>query len=87
LRVGDGRDLEISHIGSTCLVTNFFPLVLHNVLHVPLISKPLLSISRLIHDNPVYVEFNESSCLIKDRASHRILLEGTLSDDLYILSA
>jgi gag-polypeptide of LTR copia-type len=66
LRVGDGQGLKNSHIGSTCLVTNSTSLVLNNVLHVPSISKSLLSVSRLVADNPIYVEFNDSSCLVKD---------------------
>jgi hypothetical protein len=72
--VGDGNGLEISHIGSGTLLTNSLPLQLHNILHVAAISKPLLSISKLIVDNNVYVEFNSSSCTIKDQTSHSILL-------------
>jgi GAG-pre-integrase domain len=41
----------------------------------------------LIADNNVYVEFNSSSCTIKDQTSHSILLQGTKHDGLYIVSS
>jgi hypothetical protein len=69
LRVGDGSGLEISHTVSCYLGTNSQPLVLTNVLHVPTISKPLLSISKLVSDNDVVVEFNACSCFVKDWVS------------------
>jgi GAG-pre-integrase domain len=75
--------LTISHIGSFCLVTNCHPLVLNNVLHVSSISKPLLSISQLVSDNNVVVEFHSFYCLIKDRETHQVLLQGTLFNGLY----
>jgi hypothetical protein len=56
-------------------------------LHVPAISKPLISISRLIADNNVYVEFNTNSCTVKDQSSHETLLQGTKHDGLYVVSS
>jgi GAG-pre-integrase domain len=87
LRVGDGKGLQISNIGTTCLVTRCQPLVLNNVLHVPSISKPLLSISQLVADNAIIVEFNSCSCFIKDRATQQILLQGLLRNGLYTVSS
>jgi hypothetical protein len=86
LQVGDGKVLDIIHIGSTTLVTNSSPLVLTNLLHVSSISKSLLSISRPVSNNNVYVEFNASSYFIKDQLTQQVVLQGTLHDGLYILS-
>jgi gag-polypeptide of LTR copia-type len=61
LHIGDGKSLDILHIGFSRLVTTFSSLVLHNVLHVPIISKPLPSISQLFTNNYVYVEFHDNS--------------------------
>jgi hypothetical protein len=67
LYIGDGKGLAIIHtsFGTT------FPLKLHNMLHVPIISKPSLSISQLLADNVLYVEFNCDSCLVKALDSHQ----------------
>jgi hypothetical protein len=66
LCVGDGKGLNISNIRSGSLFTTSTHLHLHNILHVLEILKPLLSISQLLTDNNVYVEFNLNSYLIKD---------------------
>jgi hypothetical protein len=70
LYIGDGKGLAIIHTSSGNLSTTF-PLKLHNMLHVPIISKPLLSISQLLADNVLYVEFNCDSCLVKALDSHQ----------------
>jgi hypothetical protein len=59
LYVGNGKDLQIFDTGSTFMVSNSYKLVLTNVLHVPSITKPLISISKLVTDNNVYVVFND----------------------------
>jgi GAG-pre-integrase domain len=87
LQIGDGKGLPILHLGSSSLVTSSKPLVLTNMLHVPSISKPLLSISRLITDNNIIVEFNASSCLVKDRVTNQVLLQGVLYNGLYLLAS
>jgi hypothetical protein len=87
LQIGDGKGLPILYIGSTCLATPSKPLVLTNMLHVPSISKPLLSISRLVTDNDIVMEFNASSCLVKDRVTSQVLLQGVLHNGLYLLAS
>jgi GAG-pre-integrase domain len=74
------------NIGSSTLLTSSTPLLLNNILHVPAISKPLLSISQLIADNDIYVEFNGNSCLVKDQASHQVLIQGIKHNGLYTIS-
>jgi hypothetical protein len=87
LYVGDGKGLNILHIGSSTLSIGSTSLLLTHVLHVPNISKPLLSISQLLVDNNVYVEFNPVSCLVKDQANHQVLLTGIKHNGLYLVSS
>ncbi|KAL5758102.1 hypothetical protein ACOSP7_020713 [Xanthoceras sorbifolium] len=58
---------------------------LTQVLHVPQITKNLLSISRFIVDNNSLAEFVNGCCLIKDKVTKKILLRGVLRDGLYQL--
>jgi gag-polypeptide of LTR copia-type len=87
LCVGDGKELDISNVGSGIILTTSNPLKLQNILHVPGISKPLISIIQLIVDDNIYVEFNLTSCLVKDLSSHQILLQGTKRNGLYVVSS
>jgi hypothetical protein len=80
LCVGDDKGLEISHIGSSSLFITSFSLQFNNILHVPAISKSLLSISQLLADNNVSVVFNSNSCFIMDLASNQVLFQVRLSD-------
>jgi hypothetical protein len=77
---------QISY-GSGILLTASYPLFLHNLLHVPQISKPLISISQLVTDNNIYVEFNHSFCLVKDVKTHQVLLQGIKYDGLYLITS
>lgn len=78
LLVGDGNGLQIAHVGSVKLAI-FSPndfIMLHHVLHVAHITKNLLSISKLLTDNNVVVEFVDNTCYIKARNTGIILLKG-----------
>jgi hypothetical protein len=57
VHVGDGKDLSISHIGSTNLSSSTSPLSLNNVLAVPHLTQNLLSVSKLTQDNDCSVEY------------------------------
>ncbi|KAL2457867.1 Uncharacterized protein Adt_46191 [Abeliophyllum distichum] len=87
LMVGDGTKLEIKHIGESSIpvVNNRF-LTLKNILHVPHITRNLLSISKLTADNDIFIEFHANCCLVKDRVTGKVLLEGVLEDGLYKLN-
>jgi hypothetical protein len=87
LHVGDGKGLAIIHTGYASLFTNSTPLVLNNVLHVPHISKPLLSISKPLADNHVYVKFHHNFCLVKDQTTHKVLLTSTNHNGLYLVAS
>ena len=60
--------------------------ILSNVLHVPHITKPLLSIQKFCHDNNVYFEFHASVFYVKDLTTKAVLLSGHSNDGLYVLS-
>ena len=87
LTVGNGNKLHISHIGYSMLPT-YNPhkhIKLHNILCVPDIAKNLISVSKLLHDNDINVEFHKSVCFIKDKSQGKILVKGVAKDGLHEL--
>jgi len=78
--------MKIAHIGYASCVssTSCTSFSLHDLLHVPNITKNLLSVSKFARDNNVFFEFHPHSCYIKHQVTKQILLQGTLKDDLYI---
>ncbi|KAJ1698573.1 hypothetical protein LUZ63_007085 [Rhynchospora breviuscula] len=87
VHIGNGSGLTISHVGYTVLWVNSIPIKLNNVLYVPTITKNLLSVSQLLKDNSVVVEFSLNECFIKDQTTKKILIHGTLHNDLYALQS
>ncbi|KAL5748355.1 hypothetical protein ACOSP7_025385 [Xanthoceras sorbifolium] len=88
LAVDSGDQLQILHIGNTVIDSHSKPITqlkLTNMLHVPHIAKNLLSIYRFVNDNNAVAEFIGHCCVIKDKDSKRMLLQGTLKDGLYQL--
>jgi hypothetical protein len=59
VQVDNGAGLQILHLGYCSINTNTHPLALNNVLHVPEISKHLLSVHKLAHDNNIFFEFHK----------------------------
>jgi len=59
---------------------------LSNVLHMPHITKPLLSVQKFFRDNHVYFEFHAFMFYLKDLITKKVLLSGQSHDGLYILS-
>ncbi|KAF7827122.1 Retrovirus-related Pol polyprotein from transposon TNT 1-94 [Senna tora] len=84
LIVGNGKGLTINHIGHSTIVSNFKPhtsLFLHSLLHVPQITKNLISVSKFSRDNKVFFEFHPYSCVVKSQDSKETLLQGTIRED------
>ncbi|KAL5846326.1 hypothetical protein ACOSQ3_009850 [Xanthoceras sorbifolium] len=70
LAIGNGKKLYVSHIGSSMIcshATLHAYLTLNKILYVPRITKNLLSIAQLTHDNNIIVEFNDAYCFVKDK--------------------
>jgi hypothetical protein len=83
VQVGNGSGLRITHIGHSSLNTADRPLALHNILHVPNITKNLLSVHKFSRDNDVFFEYHPRHFSIKDRQSRRSLLDGRCESGLY----
>lgn len=56
--------------------------MLTNVLHVPDITKNLISISQFLKDNKAFIKFHSSFCVVKDLITHKPLLRGVLNNGL-----
>ena len=84
LHIGNGLGLQIQHIGSAILNTlTTQNLYLTNILHVPDITKNLLSVSRQLANNSAIIEFHKSIYFVKDKNTGITLLKGIARDGLY----
>ncbi|KAL5577266.1 hypothetical protein UlMin_018965 [Ulmus minor] len=87
IHMGNGKGLSIKHIGKTTIPSSFYShcLSLNNILHVPSITKNLLSVSKFCLDNKVFFEFHPFFCFVKDQVTKKLLPKGTLHKGLYRL--
>ena len=85
LLVGDSKGLQIAHVGTSHLSSPLKSLALTDVLHVPHIIKPLLSVRKLCSDNACFFEFDDTHCVIKDKVTKQPLLHGIIDLGLYKL--
>jgi hypothetical protein len=69
VHVGNGAGLRILHTGHASIRTASRSLALRNTLHVPAISKNLISVHKLARDNDVFFEYHPWHFSIKDRAT------------------
>uniref|UniRef100_A0A803QI42 Retrovirus-related Pol polyprotein from transposon TNT 1-94-like beta-barrel domain-containing protein n=1 Tax=Cannabis sativa TaxID=3483 RepID=A0A803QI42_CANSA len=76
--VGNGKKLLVSHIGQSTIPSYVYnqPIHLNYVLHVPSITKNLVSVSQLTTDNDVFLEFYKTFCFVKDKLTGTVLLKG-----------
>jgi histone deacetylase 1/2 len=85
--MGNGQGVKINSSGHSIFISPNNPnvkLKLTDLLHVPNISKNLLSVSKFAQDNNVIFEFHPYKCYVKSQDSKQVLLEGTVSiDGLY----
>ncbi|KAH0765347.1 hypothetical protein KY285_001218 [Solanum tuberosum] len=86
VHIGNGQGLPIHHTGNSLFSHPSKSLALNNILHVPSITKRLLSVQRFARNNDVFFEFHTSHFLVKDRASRTPLLSGRSDDGLYSLN-
>jgi hypothetical protein len=85
VHTANGAGMHISHIGQASLLTRHPSRHLHlnNVLHVPSVTRNLLSVPKLTYDNNVFCEFHPFDLFVKDRATRDVLLSGQLCHGLY----
>ena len=76
-------DLAIANIGSLTLTSLPTPLLFTNVLHVPAMSKNLISLVALCADNLVNVLFFNSFFQVQDHYTGVTLIRGQRRDDVY----
>ena len=85
VQVANGTGLSILHTGHSLISTSSRPLKLRNILHVPNISKNLISVHRFATDSNVFFEFHPTYFLVKDQATRSLLLQGKREGGLYHL--
>jgi histone deacetylase 1/2 len=86
LHVGDGKGLVISNIAHSHIQSPKRTFTLSNILHVPTIKKPLLSVQKFCLENNVFFEFHPFVFYVKDLMTKEVLLSGRSGDGLYVLS-
>lgn len=85
IQVANGSFLDINNIGTYVINTSSKPLILHNNLYTPQITKNLFSSSHFIKDNQFYFEFHSTHCVVCDSLTNQVLLQGSECGDLYKL--
>jgi histone deacetylase 1/2 len=86
VHAANGHGMHIHHIGQTTIPTSSsHSLRLEGILHVPSVTRSLLSVRRFTLDNKVYIEFHPHFFLVKDRDTKTILLSGRCHGGLYRL--
>ncbi|KAL4360960.1 hypothetical protein GQ457_04G026310 [Hibiscus cannabinus] len=83
LLVGNGVPLDVKMVGSLSINSSSRALLLTDLLHVPTITKNLLSVSKFARDNAVFFEFHAKNCLVCDEATGVVLLQGREDGGLY----
>ena len=80
--VGNDASLPITHTGTLSPVPNIHLL---DVLDVPLLTKNLLSISKLTSDFPLSVTFIDNFFTVQNRQTGRVVATGKRDGGLYVL--
>ena len=85
VQVGDGTPLLVAHVGNTSLASQYQPLTLKNVLHVPKLQHNLLSVRQLCRNNNRTVVFDSFSVCVKDNITGDVLLQAYSSNPVYTI--
>lgn len=86
VQVANGSGLSIYHISHSVIASNFgSSLHLKNILHVPQVSKHLLSVQKFAYDNNIFFEFHLTYFLVKDRAMMKVMVHVKSEGGLYLL--
>jgi hypothetical protein len=84
--VANGQGMYIRHIVQSNIHIASHTLILRNILHVPSITRNLLSLRKFVIDNHVFFEFHPHFLLIKDLGTREILIRGWCQDGIYMLN-
>jgi hypothetical protein len=74
LHVGDGKGLTISHIAHSKIHAPKHIFTLSNILHIPHIKNPLLSVQKFCLENNVFFEFHPFVFYVKDLITKEVNL-------------
>lgn len=88
MAIVNGSSLGISgHVSISVISLSHTASVLHmlSVLHTPTVSLNLISVHNPCFDNNVIVEFHATHSSVKEAQSKKVIIQGTLVDDLYKL--
>lgn len=85
LHISDGSGMHISHIGFTSLTISNFNFQLKDVLFVLNFTKKLLSLSKLLQDNSILIEFCSHFFVVKERHTMSVILQARLVNGLYMV--
>ncbi|CAN1766563.1 hypothetical protein LINPERHAP1_LOCUS9993 [Linum perenne] len=80
VQLPNGDKMFATHQGTIRLGS----LLLQNVLHVPVFSLNLISISQLVRHRAISIVFHQTSCLIQEFPSLRMIGTAELQHGLYI---
>lgn len=75
--------MHIQHNGSYTFSLPKDSIHLSHIFHVPMFTKILLSLSQLLHDNDLTIEFSSNSCVFKDRHTNITLVQDKSINSLY----
>ena len=83
--VGNGSSLQISHVGNSLFKSDLsnHSFRLNNLLHMPHITKNLLSVSQFAKDNKVFFKFQPNHYYVKCQDTKEIILQGSVDNGLY----
>jgi hypothetical protein len=88
VHIANGTGMHIHNVGQAILSTpSSRSLALNNVLHVPKATRNLLSMSKLSHDNNVFIELHPHDLFVKDLDTRAPILRGRCSGGLYEIQA
>lgn len=79
--VWNKHSLVVKSIGPSTVNSKCLPrcqLAINNLLHLPNITRNLISVSKVAKDNKVYFDFHANKCFVKSQASELVFLEGFL---------
>lgn len=82
--MGNNTGFPIKRIDHSSVKSSFNPLKslsLQNLLHVPSITKNLISVSKFARDISVYFKFHPNYCLVKYQDTKETLLQGAIRSD------
>lgn len=70
IRVGDDITLPIQHSNDSFLSSHSSTFKLYNLLHVPSITKNLISVCKFCAYNHCFFEFHDTFFVMKDKVTH-----------------